>query len=192
MSVASLASQIARSLRARPAPANSAARSRRALHHRQQRPHMLGIESRPHPQAPAILQADFNARVPDRVRRSSPSVALPGISPRCLRATASSTRRNTVCTGHAHGRTPSPSARYAPVRKSAFATSSTLSLCVWSCRNIAVRQESFTRWGSFSAHGLPNFAFQLPRSFSETPRAREQAPKKTQECAWRQFSRAIH
>src|SRR5882724_9736318 len=43
-------------------------------------------------------------------------------------------------TEHAHGRMRSPSARYAPARKPAFATSSVPSLCVWSCHNIAMRR----------------------------------------------------
>jgi len=38
--------------------------------------------------------------------------------------------------------------------------------------------------------GLPNFAFQFARSFSETPRAREQAPQaKTGICLATTFSR---
>jgi len=32
--------------------------------------HMLGIAPAPHQQAPAILQPDFNARVPGRLWRS--------------------------------------------------------------------------------------------------------------------------
>ena len=47
-----------------------------------------------------------------------------------------------ACTNRARGKTLSPSVRYVPVRKSAFATSPTPSLIAWSCRNIAVRRES--------------------------------------------------
>ncbi len=76
-------------------------------------------------------------------REKSASARLlqpPRIVPPDFPATVSSTQRNTVGTDHAHGRTQSPSARYAPAPQPAFATSSMPSLCAWSCRNFAVRR----------------------------------------------------
>src|SRR6202040_3277609 len=66
--------------------------------------------------------------------------ALPETSLAYLPATASSRRKNMACTDRAHGRTSSPSARYAHVLGSVFATSSMPSLYVWSWRNFAVRR----------------------------------------------------
>src|SRR5437762_4236699 len=65
------------------------------------------------------------------------SVALPGIEWWYLHSGVSSRRRNKAYIARAHGRTQLPSARYAPVRKSAPAISSKPSLCAVSWRNIA-------------------------------------------------------
>src|ERR1019366_4529120 len=54
----------------RPARANSAAPSCRALHHRHQRPHQLGVKSRPHPQTPPILEQNFPSRIACRSRHA--------------------------------------------------------------------------------------------------------------------------
>src|SRR6516164_89813 len=72
----------------------------------------------------------------------TPSLALPGTLVACVPSAASSIRKSMACTNRARGKTLSPSVRYVPVRKSAFATSPTPSLIAWSCRNIAVRRES--------------------------------------------------
>jgi len=70
------------------------------------------------------------------------TLALLRTSSACLPVAVSSTRKSMACTNRADGKTLSPSARYVPARKPAFATSSTSSLSAWSCRNIAARHES--------------------------------------------------
>ena len=94
--------------RHRPAPANSAAHSCRALHHPHQHPHLLGVKSPPYPQTPPILAQNFHSPVPSPAARRSPDTrarspppSLPQISSSACTApqgpppaAASSTSRN--------------------------------------------------------------------------------------------------
>ena len=58
------------------------------------------------------------------------------------------------------------------------------------CRTYSVMMWSAHSTRETKMAGLPNFAFQFARSFSETPRAREQAPQaKTGICLATTFSR---
>ena len=118
-------------------------------------PAQVRIKSRPHPQAPPILEQNFHPRV------SGTWPALRHLHFQNLRlpyfpATASSTSKNTRC---AQPRLTAER-RYTSLhfvhrsRNSVFATSSMLFCFVFvaSSRNFAMRRPSSTRCGSRSAH----------------------------------------
>ncbi len=114
-----------------PWTANSATRSPRRLHDRQQCPHVFRVKPPPYNRASAILESGLqsSASRPVGWSKESPPLELPRISLlSSFPAAASSTSRNATRATSARGRTPPHSPHSASVRKSACATSS-LHLC---------------------------------------------------------------
>src|SRR5271156_5777337 len=71
-----------------------------------------------------------------------------------------------------------------------FLESDVIASCGWTARTYSEMTRSDHSTRETKTAGLPNFAFQFVRSFSETPRAREQAPQaKTGMCLATTFSR---